>query len=63
MINWKDYLIFAILLVVAQFVASLVAGFIPDLSNMGLLGSVLVYLVVLFPVYYILDRFWRRRRR
>jgi len=63
MINWKDFLIFAVLLVIAQFVATLVAGFLPDLGSLGLLGSVITYLAVLFPVYYILNKFWRRRRR
>ena len=62
MINWKDYFVFAVLLVVAQFVASLVASFIPDLSNLGILGTVLTFMVVLFPVYYILNKWWRRRR-
>jgi len=63
MIKWRDFLLFAAVMFVSAFVTGFIQGLIPGfLENLGVAGTIIVYLITVYPTYWLLNKFWRRRR-
>ena len=60
--NSKDIAIFAVIMFVATAVAGWIQSMISSIFDQwGAVGSLILYLILLLPAYYLLSKFWRRR--
>ena len=60
--NIRDLAVFAVIMFVASIVAGFINSLLPSMAALGVVGTVIAYVIVLLPSYWLLTKFWRRRR-
>jgi len=59
--NVKNFLVFAVIMFIASFIAGYLQQVLPNLSQYGVAGSIIAYLILLVPAYILLKKFWRKQ--